>query len=99
MTDLRDTLRIGQGCSYSVGSERYPATIVGITAKSVTVQADDFTAAPGHDSYGTQRWEFSPNTSSKAMTFRLNKHGSLSHGDAYYLDVERGRRAYQDPDF
>lgn len=54
-------IELGTGACYAIGSDRYPATVIAKTASTITVQNDTFTAGEGHNYFGAQVWNFSPN--------------------------------------
>lgn len=92
-----ETAKVGDGATIYIGSDSYPATIVSRTEKTITVQRDDFRAAPGSDYYGRQVWETTRNPSGSKTTFRLVRDNRLAAG-GYRLRV--GERVVRmDPSF
>jgi hypothetical protein len=91
-------VNIGDGACYSVGSDRYPATVIAKTAKTVTFQDDEFRAGEGHNYFGAQNWVFSPNPNGHIMIARWSeKRGGFVSGGRKIHIGHRG--AYQNPSF
>lgn len=91
-------VNIGDGATYSVGSDRYPATVIAKTAHTVTVQDDLSTAGPGHNYFGAQNWLFSPNPNGRTMVARWSakRNGFVANGHKIHVGA---RGAYQNPSF
>ena len=89
-------IEIGTGATYSVGSDRYPATVVAKTAKTVTVQSDDFRAGEGHNYFGAQNWICTPNPNRPKTVLRWSEKRQrwIGNGCAYHIGH---RSAYQNP--
>lgn len=102
-----DEINIGDGATYSVGSDRYPATVVGWKEyksgpnagelRDIIVQTDKYEAVSGK--YPDLEYAYTRNPDGKILTFRKNKRGHfvlLTGGS--YLHVGT-RRYYYDPHF
>ena len=89
---------VGQGGSFSVGSDRYPVTVVAVTAKTVKFQEADAAPAEGHNYFGAQKYTFSPNTNSRVETARWSakRGGWVSAGRRVSFT---GYSKYSDPHF
>lgn len=91
-------VNIGDGATYSVGSDRYPATVIAKTAHTVTLQDDTFKAGEGHNYFGSQVWVFSPNPEGPTRVARWSpKRQAFVNGDTRYHVGHRS--AYHDPSF
>lgn len=95
-------LVVGIGATMSIGSDRYPYTVVGFTksGKTLTVVRDNFTADKegGHDYYGNQKWVYTPRDPINAETARWSSKMSCYQIKGTRLRVGE-REAYQDPSF
>ena len=97
-------LQIGQGCTYHIGSDRYPATVVEILSpKRVVVQKDNYTRTDKNGISENQTYSFEPNPDAVRRVVTLRKNGSWRqvgqsmHGSGFY--TFKGRNAYFDPSF
>lgn len=96
---------IGEGGTYSIGSDRYPATVIqpvvfkfGPNAgklKGVVVQEDDSFLVGGSEQDGSAYYRYARNPYAPERTFLLNSRGQLvSRGVTLVLGA---RRRYHDP--
>ncbi len=91
---------IGQGACYNVGSDRYPATVIAVTAKSVTIQDAD--AKPGADFnyFGNQNYVFTPDPTGKIQVARWSaKRNRFTLAGGYSSVSFTGYGKYSDPSF
>lgn len=91
--------KVGDGATYSIGSDRYPCTVVDRTPARVKVQHDDAKFIGGNAMSESQQYEFTPNPNGGIMTFTLRKDGSwrqVGRGGGY---LSPGRSKYLDPSF
>jgi hypothetical protein len=104
---MEENIYTGAGAFYTVGSDRYPATVVawkefqsGENAgeiREVTVQGDAYRAISGQ--LPDAEYEFTPNPNGRVLVFRKNKQGRFVNvGGGSYLHVGE-RRFYYDPHF
>lgn len=92
------SIDLGTGACYSVGSDRYPATVIAKTPSTIIVQDDNFTAGEGHNYFGAQVWNFSPNLNGRTMVCRWSaKRNAWVNGGRNIHVGARG--AYQNPSF
>jgi hypothetical protein len=92
------SINVGDGATYSVGSDRYPATVIAKTAKTLTFQSDDYRATPESNYYGLQSYTFSPNPNGALYKARWStvRGGWVSKGFRFRVGH---RGAYQNPSF
>lgn len=100
-----ETLSFGDGATYSIGSDRYPATVVGWKEfqsgpnageiREITVQMDKYSAVSGQ--WPDLEYAYTRNPDGRLLTFRRNKNGRFVSGPSY-LHVG-DRRYYNDPHF
>jgi hypothetical protein len=97
-TTVTSAVNIGDGACYSVGSDRYPATVISKTTRTITVQNDNFTVAREHNYFGAQDYDFTPNPTGHTMTARWSdkRGGFMSGGRKIHVGA---RGAYQNPSF
>jgi len=96
---------VGMGVTMSVGSDRYPYTIVGVSnqGKTIQVQQDNARRTDSNGLSEIQCWEFTPNTNANVVTLTQHKNGRyirqgepLKSATRWYI----GRRdRYDDPSF
>ncbi len=95
-------LVVGLGATMSIGSDRYPYTVVGFnkSGKTITVVRDNFTADKegGHDYFGTQKWIYTPGNPANVETARWSNKRGCYQIKGTRLSVGK-REAYQDPSF
>ena len=90
---------VGQGACFTVGSDRYPATVIKVTAKTVTLQEANATPAAGHEYFGSQKYEFTPNPNGALRVARWsNKSGAWKIGKYSFVSFN-GYGKYSDPSF
>ena len=69
---------VGMGATLGVGSDRYPYTIIEVSAsgKSITIQEDDAIRMDKNGPYTEmQTYSFAPNKNGGTYVARLNEHG------------------------
>lgn len=94
---------VGSGATYSVGSDRYPYTVVEIlSARRIVVQADDYQRIDTNGFSESQKYDFRNNPSGPKVVLSLRRNGrwcevgqSMSVS-GYHLGH---RSAYSDPSF
>lgn len=105
MNNIVITPTVGMGATVPSGSDRYPYTIITVSAdkKMVMAQQDNFTATSDSDYYSNQKYTYSHNPKAAVETFTLRKNGqyvkegeSLKNGTRLWIGE---RTAYQDPSF
>jgi hypothetical protein len=99
------TPEVGMGVTMSVGSDRYPYTIVEVInpSKKIIIQEDTARLVEGSAMSEHQKYEYAPNPEGKLVTLTKRKFGkwvtqgeSVYGGSRFYL----GERAqYLDPSF
>lgn len=99
------TVQVGDGATYSVGSDRYPATVVAVEyfksgarkgkARTVTVESDEYWVTSGSVQDGTAKYAFKRNTEGSLRTFNVDKEGRF--GKPGHRLTVGSRNAYQDP--
>jgi hypothetical protein len=87
-------IQVGQGGTYTCGSDRYPVTVIEVNGNTVVVQHDKYT-------YKGDEVTFSPDPKGEKQTVSLRKNGR------YYqvgksrkgpsVSFEHGRDQYTDP--
>lgn len=94
---------IGLGATYSVGSDRYPYTIVDVLSNNkIVVQADHAVRTDSNGFSEDQTWVMTPNPEARKIVLRLRKNGKwVENGKslnacAFYLGH---RSRYNDPCF
>jgi hypothetical protein len=91
--------QVGEKCSYRVGSDTYPCTVVRVskTGRKVIVRDVVFTAGEGHNYYENQVWAFVDDGKGHTHTFNYSskKNGWFGCGRL----IRNGWEAYQDPCF
>jgi hypothetical protein len=104
--DQRKTseVQIGDGATFTIGSDRYPYTVVGIlTAKRLQVRRDHAVRTDKNGFSEIQTWEYSPdeNAPSEVITLRKNgrwyRLGEPGKGSGFFTIGKRSM--YQDPSF
>ena len=84
---------IGMGATICGWTDRYPATIVKITATQVHVQIDNYTRVDNNGMSESQDYEYSPNPDAPIRIFRKTKKG-LKNACGDYLSIGRRERYY-----
>ena len=91
--------KIGDGATIGIGSDCYPATVVAVTPKTITVQEDSASCVSGnaHNSE-CQDWKIQRNFNGVVWTAHWSEkfHRYQSHGTPIYVGH---RRRYNDPCF
>ncbi len=99
--------KVGDGATISIGSDRYPATIIAVTLKAhgpvVTVQRDRMSRTDSNGQSEDQAYTFTPNPAAKLETYSLRRDGTWrvfagNPRDGHRLTIG-GRSAYLDPHF
>lgn len=91
----------GLHCTYNIGSDRYPGTLIKISRKKTVlhVQLDKFEAGTGHDYYGSQKWIITRNPDGDVLKFVWSDlAGTYRHHGTGCLTLGNWE-AYQDPYF
>jgi len=96
-------IKVGQGATYSIGSDRYPYTVIEVSSPTrVVVQADYYRRTDNNGFSESQTYEYTHNPSAfqTIVTRRKDgvwrKKGDTKGGGRFSL---HGRNAYQDPSF
>ena len=98
-----DEIKVGQGVTYSIGSDRYPYTVVEVAGpKRIVVQADNYRRIDKNGISESQTYEYSPNPDACRVVLTKRSDGAWrregeSKGGARFSFG--GRQAYQDPSF
>lgn len=100
---MDEPLKVGDGATYSIGSDRYPLTIVEIVSdRKVILQRDNYRRTDKNGLSESQTYEYTPNPEARRVVVTKRKNGgwyeqgqSIGSG-RYSLGV---RRAYQDPSY
>ena len=95
------TIKIGDGCTEYVGSDRYPYSVVEVvTARKVVIQKDFFEIIEGSIAEDRQIYEFKPNPHGQKFAISLRKDGFWrrvgTRNQSYYYHVGK-RSARRDP--
>jgi hypothetical protein len=96
-------IKIGDGATQSVGSDRYPYTVVKILSpRRMVVQQDNAVRTDKNGLSESQTYEYSPNPNATEVVITLRSNGrwyqlgQSTKSGAFYI----GRRSmYQDPSF
>jgi hypothetical protein len=98
-------VEVGMPATLSVGSDRYPATVIGVThfksgarageVRTVTIQQDTATVSGGV--WPDLEYEYSPNPDGRILLFFADSKGRFKT-DGYRLALGH-RRRYNDPHF
>lgn len=92
-------VKIGDGATISVGSDSYPATVIRVTPKSITVQEDSAVCVSGNSHNSEmQDWQITRNPNGPITVARWSEKRQRyqSHGTPVYVGH---RRRYNDPCF
>jgi hypothetical protein len=100
---------VGLGATYSIGSDRYPYTVISVehkkdgSIKSVALQADKYVRTDKNGQSEAQEYEFSRNTKAKIVFITMRKNGRFVEEGKPLNEPGRWtigeREAYQDPSF
>lgn len=98
-----DGIKVGQGATFRIGSDRYPYTVVEVSSETrVVVQADHYRRTDNNGNSEVQTYDYTPNDSAHliVVTRRRDnvwrKQGDTKGGGVFSF---HGRNAYQDPSF
>lgn len=98
-----EQVKVGDGATFSIGSDRYPYTVVEVVNdRKVIVQRDDYRRTDKNGFSESQTNEYTPNLEARRQVITKRKNGGwYEQGQAigsgrFSLGV---RRAYQDPCF
>ncbi len=105
-----ETIKVGDGVTYGVGSDRYAATITAVSksGKTVSFTDDEYKAAEGSEYYGNQSYVYTsvePYSSVDPMgqertNVRQARWNEKAQAFKYFGRVlSPGRHAYSDPSF
>lgn len=95
--------QVGMGATESVGSDRYPYTVILVVSpKKIVVRRDDFCRTDRNGMSESQTYEFTQTVEGPETTLTLRRNGRwVSEGtamkDGHWFIGER--QAYQDPCF
>jgi len=96
-------IKVGQGATYGIGSDRYPYTVVEVASPTrVVVQADNYRRTDKNGFSENQTYEFTPNPNAcrivvtRRKNGRWHRQGESTKSGAFSF---QGRHAYQDPSF
>lgn len=85
MEDSRQPVpEVGMGATLTGYTDRHAATVVKVTPSTVTVQQDKATRTDSSGMSDSQEWEYQPDASGRAITFRRNKHGQYVNRQCGY---------------
>jgi hypothetical protein len=90
---------VGMAATVLYWSDRHAATVIKVTAKTVTVQEDKAVRTDQNGMSEVQQYDYSPDPEGRVLTFRLNKKGAYVNrksGRGLLLGV---RRHYHDYSF
>ena len=100
---MESKIEVGAGVTYLCGSDRYPFSIIEvINERTIRIQSDISTPAPGYDYYSNQVHTFAPNPKGRIRTLTLRKDGRwIEKGQSmksfsYVIGI---RSEYSDPSF
>ena len=95
--------RVGEGVTYSIGTDRYPATIIAVSksGKTITIQDDKSNVISGSTQDGSAEWRFEENPDGRVQRATLRADGRYrlsgwKRGGNVSLG---GRSCYVDPHF
>jgi hypothetical protein len=96
-------IKVGQGATYGIGSDRYPYTVIEVSSPTrVVVQADNYRRTDNNGFSESQTYEYTPNPDAcqtivtRRKDGRWRKKGDTKGGGVFSF---HGRNAYQDPSF
>lgn len=94
-------IQVGQGATYSIGSDRYPYTVVQVVSdRKIVVQRDDYRRTDTNGFSESQTYEYTPNPNAgktvltKRKNGRWHEQGQSMNSGGYHIG---SRQAYQDP--
>lgn len=95
------TVKVGDGGTYSVGSDRYPATVTKVVlfkngertgqVYAVEVRTDWSTVVSGSEMDGTAKYEIEPDSCGPRRVFRATADGKLGKPGNRFTPGERSR--------
>lgn len=97
-------IKIGDGATYHIGSDRYPYTVVQIVSpKKIHLKPDHYERIDNNGISENQEYKYIPNPNAQSIVVSLRKDGrwrrqgeSLKAG---FYSFNQGRNAYQDPSY
>lgn len=91
---------VGDGATYHIGSDSFPATIVEIRPNGrVVIQEDKATLVKGDCAGGEQQWQYEADTEGETYICYKNKRGRwTTWGSGRPVSLGH-RRRYHDPSF
>lgn len=96
-------IKVGQGATFHIGSDRYPYTVVEVCSPTrVVLQADNYRRIDKNGFSEDQTYEYTPNSDAAltVVTRRSDgiwrKQGDTKGGGSFSF---HDRKAYQDPSF
>lgn len=90
--------KVGDGATYGVGSDSYPATVIKTTAKTVTIQDDEAIVVGGPYQYGDNiQYRYEPNPNGRTMVCRWSAARNRWIADGSFPVSFGHRRRYYDP--
>ncbi len=96
-------IKIGDGVTYHVGSDRYPYTVIDVISPTkLLIQHDSTKMNKDGDWYGKQIWDITQNPNGGIITISKRKNGywyqvGQSMSNVFYTVGQRDM--YQDPTF
>jgi hypothetical protein len=99
-------LKVGDGATYGIGSDRYPFTVVEIKSETtIIVTADNYRRIDKNGVSESQQYEYTPDPNGCRITVTRRKQGDdyvwrkQGDGKGGGVFAFHGRNAYQDPSF
>jgi len=95
-------ITVGTPATIGIGSDSYPATVVGISksGRTIEVQNDNYQRTDSNGYGGNQEYSYAPNPDAPIHKYSLRKDGRFRLVGSNWGGIGFGeRRAYQDPSF
>jgi len=92
---------VGMGCTYGIGSDAYPATIIEVSPSGhqIKLQHDKFERTDKNAVSGTQVYDYAPNPQAEVRVFTRRKGGEYREkGKNYGYLIVGKRKAHIDYD-
>lgn len=97
-TNAFELPKVGDGATYNVGSDRYAATVIKVTPRTVTIQDDIAKATLDSNYFGDQKYTYTPDPSGGTNVARWSPKRGWRIGK--YTGVGFGHRSqWQNPSF